>query len=272
MIKQCLVFFEKGNFKEPSHGEGTLRITPTEGFLILKHPHVLHANHLDQPPMDPSSYDGELLLGAWPAICRKVPGRLLLTPTRLIHLEIDGPAKLEVELSTSKATVEIAKKRPERDQALARLSNLPESLGGRLVIEFMTEQKWTHLQQFAEKMKGREDEAAAVKSQQMKEAEEEGLQMRSLLASTDLNEQYQYLVNAAGVMTSEQFLEAHSKEIAQNTPLPEALSVDLAPLRVVAAAQRSQESGKAARVGEQDQAAIFKELPALRSLFEATAP
>lgn len=75
-------------------------------------------------------------------------------------------------------------------------------------------------------------------------------------------------------MTPEKFLEIHSREIAQNAPLPEAPSIDSAPLRVVAAAQRNQrETGKGEnQLSEADKAAIFKELPALSQLFSAAVP
>lgn len=121
-------------------------------------------------------------------------------------------------------------------------------------------------------MKAREEQAQLLGLQEQKEAAELGMQMKSVLGSQELSQQYQYLVKNTQVMSMEQFLEAHAKEIAQSTPLPEAPSMDLAPLRVVAAAHRSQEFGAARSISEQDQAAIFKELPALSSLFSATVP
>lgn len=86
--------------------------------------------------------------------------------------------------------------------------------------------------------------------------------------------QYTYLVEQTAVMTPEKFMEIHSREIAQNAPLPEAPSIDSAPLRVVAAAQRNQrETGKGENhLSEADKAAIFKELPALSQLFSAAVP
>lgn len=76
------------------------------------------------------------------------------------------------------------------------------------------------------------------------------------------------------MMTPEKFMEIHSREIAQSAPLPEAPSIDSAPLRVVAAAQRNQrETGKGENhLSEADKAAIFKELPALSQLFSAAVP
>ena len=82
-----------------------------------------------------------------------------------------------------------------------------------------------------------------------------------------------FLVNQTAVMTPEKFIEIHSREIAQHTPLPEAHSMDLAPLRLVAAAKRHQETGGGKlQVSEADKDAIFRELPALSQLFRAAVP
>lgn len=79
---------------------------------------------------------GEAVIGSWAARCRKVPGTLVLTATRLIHLanaagtNDAGTGQTAIDLTGVK--FELTKKRPGFDQALVRLSNLSEHLGGRL--------------------------------------------------------------------------------------------------------------------------------------------
>ena len=175
---------------------------------------------------------------------------------------------MDIQLGARSIKLEIAKKRPGFNDALVRLSNLDPALGGKLVVEFSSEaSKWTHLRELSEKMQSREEESKRLEEEQRKEAEQLGGQLRSVLASPELSAQYQYLVKQTQILTPNEFLEAHSQEIALCTKLPEAPSIDLAPLRVVAAAR-----GQAGKVGPEDRAAIFKELPALGQLFSATVP
>ena len=242
---------------------------------------------------------GEAVIGSWAARCRKVPGTLVLTATRLIHLanaagtNDAGTGQTAIDLTGVK--FELTKKRPGFDQALVRLSNLSEHLGGRLVIEFIdidiiddqtkdqqgqtsvtsqkSNQKWSNLREFSELMQGLQaKEGKEAKDREAEQAESSLAKIHSVMSS-ELSKQYVYLVKQAAVMTPEKFIEIHSREIAENSPLPEAPSLDLAPLRVVAAAQRNQrETGRVSQVFEADKAAIFKELPALSQLFSAAVP
>lgn len=230
---------------------------------------------------------GEAVMGSWAARCRKVPGTLVLTATRLIHLakaagtNDAGSGQTAIDLTGVK--FELTKKRPGFDQALVRLSNLSEHLGGRLVIEFIDiidaqtkdqqGQKWSNLREFSELMQGLQaKEGKEAKDREAEQAESSLAKIHSVM-SPELSKQYVYLVKQAAVMTPEKFIEIHSREIAENSPLPEAPSLDLAPLRVVAAAQRNQrETGRVSQVSEADKAAIFKELPALSQLFSAAVP
>ena len=148
-----------------------------------------------------------------------------------------------------------------------RLSNLPTP-PGKLVIEFTCpDNKWAHLSELSEWMRAREEEAKRLEDEQRQEAETLGEQLRFVWASPDLRQQYQYLVKQAGILTSSEFLKQHSQEISLLKPLPEAPMVDLAPLRVVAAAHKSDRT-----VSQEDRSAIFKELPALGQLHSATVP
>ena len=175
---------------------------------------------------------------------------------------------IEIQLTGAKSVkLEISKKRPGFDEALVRLSNLPPPLG-KLVVEFTcARQKWAHLSELSEWMRAREEEAKRLEEEERQEAETLGLQLQSVLASPELCQQYQYLVKQAKILTSSEFLEQHSAEISLLKPLPEVPVVDLAPLRIVAAAHRSDRG-----VGAEDRAAIFKELPALGQLHSATVP
>ena len=175
---------------------------------------------------------------------------------------------MEIQLAGARSVkLEISKKRPGFDEALVRLSNLPTP-PGKFVVEFMCpHNKWTHLGELSEWMKAREDEARRLEEEQRQEAEMLGEQLRSVLASPGLSQQYQYLVKQTGILTSSEFLEQHAQEISLLKPLPEAPVVDLAPLRIVAAAHRS-----ARGMSAEDCSAIFKELPALSQLHSATVP
>ncbi|CAE7235315.1 Tfb1, partial [Symbiodinium natans] len=222
--------------------------------------------------MEPECWDGEVVLVKWPAKCRKLQGKLLLTATRLVHIP-DSPDtqtgnSLEIQLAGARSIkLEISKKRPGFDEALVRLSNLP-SPPGKLVVEFTCPQnKWAHLSELSEWMRAREQEAKRLEEEQRQEAETLGEQLRSVLSSPELSQQYQYLVKQTGILTSSEFLEQHAHEISLLKPLPEAPAVDLAPLRVVAAAHRSDHV-----VSPEDRSAIFKELPELGQLHSATVP
>ena len=175
---------------------------------------------------------------------------------------------LEIQLTGARSVkLEISKKRPGFDEALVRLSNLPTP-PGKLVIEFTCpENKWAHLSELSEWMRAREEEAKRLEDEQRQEAETLGEQLRSVWASPDLHQQYQYLVKQAGILSSSEFLKQHAQEISLLKPLPEAPVVDLAPLRVVAAAHKSDRT-----VSQEDRSAIFKELPALCQLHSATVP
>ncbi|CAE7652395.1 Tfb1 [Symbiodinium sp. CCMP2456] len=238
--------------------------------------------------MEYDCWEGEHVLGKWPSRCRKLAGKLVLTATRLVHvpdlhdeqngrlhsrkLDTDSLSDrgnpLEIQLTGARSVkLEISKKRPGFDEALVRLSNLPTP-PGKLVIEFTCpENKWAHLSELSEWMRAREEEAKRLEDEQRQEAETLGEQLRSVWASPDLRQQYQYLVKQAGILTSSEFLKQHAQEISLLKPLPEAPVVDLAPLRVVAAAHKSDRT-----VSQEDRVAIFKELPALCQLHSATVP
>ena len=139
---------------------------------------------------------------SWPAQCRKVPGQLLLTEQRLLHVDADGGATVDLELN-GKMTFEITKKRPNFDSALVRLSNHPAlaPLGGRLVLEFTAPEKWLHLQRFAEQMRRQRPSEPPPPPEAPKPL------------PSELSPHFELLVNQLGVMSAEQRLGTHHVDL-----------------------------------------------------------
>lgn len=105
---------------------------------------------------------------------------------------------MDLELS-AKMTFEITKRRPNFDSALVRLSHPALApLGGRLVVEFTSEEKWRHLQRFAEAMQKRRREPPAVEPPNATAA--------AAPLPPELSTHFELLVRQLGVMSAEQRL------------------------------------------------------------------
>eukprot|EP00933_Yihiella_yeosuensis_P051548 TRINITY_DN49512_c0_g1_i1.p1 TRINITY_DN49512_c0_g1~~TRINITY_DN49512_c0_g1_i1.p1 ORF type:complete len:628 (-),score=155.58 TRINITY_DN49512_c0_g1_i1:51-1934(-) len=220
-------------------------------------------------------WDGETVLSSWPAKCKKISGTLLLTATNLVHVPAadatgGGPVAEATVRGIDNVIYKFGKPRPGQDKAVMRLDPHPndQNAAAGIIVEFVDPaKKWTHLQEMSDWVTTRQEQNRLLEAEQKKEAEMLGTQLTSVLASPTLSRQYNYLVKETGVMSPADFLKTHAQDIAFSKPLTEAVSVDLMPLRVLAAA-----GSKAARVSDQDAESIFKELPPLGQLFKAAVP
>eukprot|EP00438_Fugacium_kawagutii_P004361 Skav212022 [mRNA] locus=scaffold984:159031:161593:+ [translate_table: standard] len=164
---------------------------------------------------------GDPVLGSWAARCRKAPGTLVLTAetagARLVHVANDGP-RTEIELSEG-VELEVTKPRASA-LALARLSNLSEHLGSRLVIEFVEDftenpnQKWSNLREFSELMHG------LLAKKPAKEAEKAS-------ASVPENSTVMWVLKSSldELLKAERLTETQSSKAAESTQIAAAMAL-----------------------------------------------